>query len=268
MNLHIKGLSAYAKEIIQNTTQGCVHSVYRNTINIIVNDRLLAIQTANSPISPISLITAYDSETFADLTPQVGETISFDCSHAEIYELSAKGKIPHAVRHSLYRKFISTVLYSQAHGFNLIFQLSPKVDEDMILAAAENIIHDANSFYRKGKQLDAADKLCSLIGLGIGLTPSGDDFLCGILAGLHIQGIANDEFAVKLRENIFNNLSRTNEISQAFLQCALDGQFNLAVTELWNNPEKEQISEMFHSIGHSSGMDMLCGIYFLFFLME
>ena len=268
MILHIESLSAYAKQIIQDDTQGCVHSVYRNTINIIVNGRLLAIQTTDSPVSPISLMTAYDSETFAALAPQIGQMINFDCSCAKIYELAAKGKISHAVRHSLYKKFIPTVLYSQVHGFNLIFQLSSKVDEDLVLTAAENIIHDANSLYRKGRQLESADKLCSLIGLGTGLTPSGDDFLCGMLAGLHIQGLADSDFALKLRENITKNLSRTNEISQAFLQCALDGQFNLAVNELWNNPEKEQISEMFHSIGHSSGMDMLCGIYFLFFLME
>ena len=268
MIFHIKGLSAYARKLIQDETQGCVHSVYKNTINILVRDHLFAIQTANSPISPISLITEYDSETFSSFSPEVGQMVSFDDSQAEVYELSPKDPIPLDTRHILYKKFIPTVLYSKVHGFNLIFQLSPIVDNDMILAAAENIIHDANSFYRKDKPIEASKKLCSLIGLGTGLTPSGDDFLCGILAGLHIQGEEDSIFAKQLRQDIHENLSRTNDISQAFLKCALEGQYNLAVNELWKNPSKEQISEMFHSIGHSSGMDMLCGIYFLFFLME
>lgn len=110
--------------------------------------------------------------------------------------------------------------------------------------------------------------MSELIGLGVGLTPSGDDFLCGVLAGLYIQGKEFSEFAYRLRDNIRKNLHRTNDISAAFLSCAMDGHFSHAVNELWNNPSTEQISKMFHEIGHSSGMDTLCGIYFLFFLTE
>lgn len=263
MIFHIKALSTYARHIIQNEATGSVHSVYRNTVNITVNGRLLALQTANSPISPISLITDC-----ADFLAEKGQVVAFDCSQAIIYDLAPAGLIPHETRHDLYRKFSHVIKNSKVNGYNLIFLMSPKVSQDLILTVAETKIHEANTLFHKGRYQEVAVKIGGLIGLGIGLTPSGDDFLCGVLAGLYIQGKERSEFAVYLKDYIRENLHRTNEISQAFLSCALDGHFSLAVNKLWNNPGEEEISEMFHAIGHSSGIDTLCGIYYLFFLME
>ena len=182
--------------------------------------------------------------------------------------MAPKQPIDHPTRHKLYKKFIQIITQSNTGGFELIFQISAKVDQDFVLSAAETKIHEAHRFCNKNQYPQAAQKLSELIGLGIGLTPSGDDFLCGVLAGLHIQGKEFSEFAYCLRDYIQKNLNRTNKISAAFLSCAVEGHFSHAVNELWNNPSSEQISEMFHRIGHSSGMDTLCGIYFVFFLME
>lgn len=266
MVLRITSLSFYAIKIIKNAKNGYVHSVYRNTINIMVNGRLLAIQTSGSPLSPISLIS--DLNTFEHLSIKPDDELSFDITGAKVYDLAAKEMIAHRTRHELYRKFFYIIRASEVSGYNLIFQMSEKVDHDLVLSAAENKIHEANKLYQKERYQEAADKLCELIGLGSGLTPSGDDFLCGILAGLHIQGILGTEFSNYLHASVEKNIHRTNEISKEFLHCALDGHFSLAVNDLWNNPSEDQISQSFHAIGHSSGIDTLCGIYFLFFLME
>lgn len=268
MIFQITKLSTYAKQILKYRRKGIVHSVYRNTVNITVNGKLLALQTANSPISPISLITDLDSESISKLSLKTGDKISFIRKNATIIDLAPKQPIDHPTRHELYKKFTRIITQSQTGGFELIFQMSSKVDQDFILSAAETKIHEVHRFYDKNQYPQAAEKLSELIGLGIGLTPSGDDFLCGVLAGLYIQGKEFSEFAYCLRNSLQKNLHRTNEISAAFLSCAMDGHFSHAVNELWNNPNAEQISKMFHAIGHSSGMDTLCGIYFLFFLME
>ena len=70
--------------------------------------------------------------------------------------------------------------------------------------------------------------LCHLIGLGIGLTPSGDDFLCGFLAGLRLSD-GSSVFLPFLEQHILHTLDRTNEISAAFLRCAVLGQFSAPV---------------------------------------
>lgn len=270
MIFHINELSTYALQILQESREGSVHSVYRNTVNIMVNGKLLAVQTANSPISPISLISNLkpDTDALEHFSCKKDERVHLEYADAKVYDLAPQHPITHLIRHELYKKFTRIITQSKTGGLELIFQISSKVDQDLVLSAAETKIHEVHKLYSRKQFQEAAEKLCELIGLGIGLTPSGDDFLCGILAGLHIQGIKSSEFADHLRNGIQNNLHRTNEISAAFLSCAMDGHFSHAVNELWNNPSTEQISKMFHKIGHSSGMDTLCGIYFLFFLME
>lgn len=268
MIFQITKLSTYAKQILKYRRKAIVHSVYRNTINITVNGKLLAIQTADSPISPISLITDLDPNSIGSLSLKAGDKITFTRRKATIVDLAPKQPIDHPTRHELYKKFTRIITQSQTGGFELIFQMSSNVDQDFILSAAETKIHEVHRFCDKNRYPQAAEKLSELIGLGVGLTPSGDDFLCGVLAGLYIQGKEFSEFAYRLRDNIRKNLHRTNDISAAFLSCAMDGHFSHAVNELWNNPSTEQISKMFHEIGHSSGMDTLCGIYFLFFLTE
>ena len=68
MQIMITDLSLYAKTILEQHSSWTVHSVYRNsswtvhsvyrkTINLQSGDLLLALQTAGSPLSPISLIT-------------------------------------------------------------------------------------------------------------------------------------------------------------------------------------------------------------------
>ena len=95
-----------------------------------------------------------------------------------------------------------------------------------------------------------------LIWLGIGLTPSGDDFLCGFLAGLRLSNGSS---------LFLHTLDRTNEISAAFLRCAAFGQFSTPVHLLTDpNVTARQIYLVFSSISHSSDIDTLCGIYIAF----
>ena len=102
------------------------------------------------------------------------------------------------------------------------------------------------------------------IWLGIGLTPSGDDFLCGFLAGLRLSD-GSSVFLPFLEQHILHTLDRTNEISAAFLRCAAFGPFSTPVHLLTDpNVTARQIYLVFSSISHSSDIDTLCGIYIAF----
>lgn len=129
-----------------------------------------------------------------------------------------------------------------------------------MLLAAKKHIHLTDELCRLGDYPEAAVRLSRLLGLGIGLTPSGDDFLCGVLAGLHMAGNDSHPFTQRLRSELANRLSDTIDISAAFLSCALDQQFSLAVNRLYRLPTAEEILASFEEIGHSSGTDTLCGI--------
>lgn len=72
--------------------------------------------------------------------------------------------------------------------------------------------------------LDLADALAAvprLVGLGPGLTPAGDDLLCGALAAVH--GFGGDEPAAALAAAVRAHAHRTTPLSAALLRVAADG---------------------------------------------
>ncbi|OYP55145.1 hypothetical protein CG709_01490 [Lachnotalea glycerini] len=112
---------------------------------------------------------------------------------------------------------------------------------------------------------DAAKEIVKLIGLGIGLTPSGDDFLCGLLAGMHLlkRTAASIAFEAAVQKKIYQSRKKTNDISAAFLEATLNNNYSYAVKMLTTSVSYQDIYQAFCSIGHSSGIDTLCGIQFV-----
>jgi len=62
-------------------------------------------------------------------------------------------------------------------------------------------------------------------GVGIGLTPSGDDFISGLLTALKVLEIINKENNSYLRKIIYDNAKGDNLISNNFLFYASEGLF-------------------------------------------
>jgi hypothetical protein len=104
----------------------------------------------------------------------------------------------------------------------------------------------------------------SLIGLGPGLTPSGDDFLGGAMIAAH--ALNRPEVAVRLHRNIAPTAERaTNSISRAHLDAAAKGaggaRLHAALNSiLAGDPDRlPACVEAVGRIGHTSGWDALAG---------
>jgi len=126
------------------------------------------------------------------------------------------------------------------------------------------------------KELDVAT--LDLVGLGYGLTPSGDDFLAGLVGTLNcfaknqkISPILNGQI-IKLNKVIYSILgtSKTNLISETLLANALNGFLSETIGDFLrslfkSHPDsKKNVAQKLEdllSIGHSSGADFLAGIY-------
>ncbi|MBQ4046050.1 MAG: DUF2877 domain-containing protein [Lachnospiraceae bacterium] len=304
--MKITSMSNYAAEILKNHSEGHVHSVYRRTINLTVGHHLLAIQAEGSPLSPISLLTDVRSPelsmtgigpgypfliTNSSLIFPEGTNLPLSGSakadrkssvpvsfgSAEIKDLflpyadegtAGNGRIDPAedMQAALIKDIRQVLLNGSSDGFPGIFQNAPEVEEDLIRMAAGSRIRAASKAIRLGDPEEASRQLASLIGMGIGLTPSGDDFLCGILAGLRLLVKNKQDQRSRLQDDlqrrIPGRLCRTNEISRAFLLCALEGQFSEPVINLTGRTNTKSINTMFNAIGHSSGRDTLCGIWY------
>lgn len=122
-----------------------------------------------------------------------------------------------------------------------------------------------NYFQQLLKQLAndfSGESLKQFVGLGVGLTPSGDDFIVGLLSvlsrydasGQWLNGIRNE-----LKGSTIDK--KTTRVSSYMIHYALDGCFNAALIELVCGKVAENLENV-NSIGSTSGTDMLTGVGF------
>ncbi len=122
------------------------------------------------------------------------------------------------------------------------------------------------------RKLDPSAKIAvkELIGLGTGLTPTGDDFLVGFLTGLScVKGKEESRlnFLSDLGRAVIRLSRRTNDISRTYLYHAVHGRVSSALARLAEAILEGQAGRpLLHSvegvmkIGHASGMDMVTGL--------
>ena len=110
----------------------------------------------------------------------------------------------------------------------------------------------------------APDSVIRLLGLGPGLTPSGDDFLTGLLVGLHSLNRHNsaNQLANQLLPEAF---AKTNVLSLAYLRCAAVGQASAPLHRLLyalgtNKADLPLALAALLNTGYSSGWDSLTGV--------
>ncbi|MGH8764828.1 MAG: DUF2877 domain-containing protein [Burkholderiales bacterium] len=119
----------------------------------------------------------------------------------------------------------------------------------------ESIANPARAFLDWLAGKDKPDD--SLIGLGPGLTPAGDDFVGGTMIALRAFGriaLADRiaEWALPLAKE------RTNRISRAHLECAAEGEGHEYLHDLLATPGKENLKKLAR-VGHTSGLDAAAG---------
>jgi Protein of unknown function (DUF2877) len=101
-----------------------------------------------------------------------------------------------------------------------------------------------------------------LIGLGPGLTPSGDDVLAGALLGLDACGLQS--VAAQLGAHVAAAAELgTSPLSTAFLHCAIAGETSAilhhALSLALTNADWPTALDSLNRIGHTSGWDHLAG---------
>ncbi|MGX4685816.1 DUF2877 domain-containing protein [Vagococcus sp. JNUCC 83] len=111
---------------------------------------------------------------------------------------------------------------------------------------------------------DINQLISKVIGFGQGLTPSGDDFVVGLLA---LNSRIN-----YLPETVFQTIrykiteKHTTDVSIAYLKSALNQQYSSMIVDVissLDDPSKLiKALELLAKMGHSSGIDTIAGIYY------
>lgn len=103
-----------------------------------------------------------------------------------------------------------------------------------------------------------AEILGDLVGNGGGLTPLGDDVLCGWLAVL----VATDRLTGAVAEDVRGVLDRTTVLSATLVECALHGEVLpefAAYLDALGTPDESTATYALTRIGHTSGAGLWWG---------
>jgi len=219
------------KMMVNGFCNGRIHSVFDRVINIESDithtiDSLFSICVRNVPPAPARIIV--DSNTsWLDLGMETSQEFSLECGNAPVWRGSYD--------------------YSLSDP-QVILQRIAKIHiqaSDSLMGISYNDVE-------------------ALIGRGLGLTPSGDDFLAGVLYGLHFLKCGG--LLEPLSEKVNNLLYRTTRLSRHFLKYALAGKWGQTEQDVMFALMTDCGSDLNNAIdnllavGSSSGADELSGM--------
>ena len=276
--------------LFQNGADAHIHSAYKSTVNLQTDSGLFTLQAADVPPTPMVVILdcteAQLSRLVADTKTVLfrkeglvlgGETVGFapTCS---IYRGTLRRATTRQPSTASCSNHIREVLEYSAPQESIYAVLSdrPREDELSRRTAREtlDILKQTRQLFKWGGAA-AAKRLCDLVGLGLGLTPAGDDFLVGVLAACDLVSHTSHEFYKALVREIGAGQNKTNAVSARYLTFACAGSYadplRAAVQGMLDNaPSGELRGALVRAAktGHSSGSDALSGVLWYLNLIE
>lgn len=284
-----EAISAQLLDLLpQQPEPAAVHSVFRTSANLLYQGQLVTLLDDTRPLYPcaarlggsLPALSAGEPALLCReriLFPRSGFTVTLD--RAQVTSLSLFSppstlQQPHPAAAEALRETILT--RGKPEGFAPLLTMleaspSPLPDNPYVRYAADRI----PALFAALRQRDAeaaGEAAYSIAGCGIGLTPSADDFLCGVMASVLASAIARGEqtewlpITAAMAERA---APRTNLISAAFLRQAACGQLSSDVLTLIRTLYSSVLSLRLPSaamnviaFGETSGTDILTGIYF------
>jgi hypothetical protein len=104
-----------------------------------------------------------------------------------------------------------------------------------------------------------------LLGLGFGLTPSGDDFLVGVIAAMNLAGLDVEKMRSVVSD--YDNPFARTVLCDA-VDCYYFEPLCRVVESIQDGSLSESMIEGLLRVGHTSGLDTLAGMHFALGKME
>lgn len=148
-------------------------------------------------------------------------------------------------------------------GFGALLGTEVTHDPVGILEIARPMVVGVTRALEVGDRTGAAESAARLIGLGPGLTPSGDDVLVGIEAALHAVGHPAAGFLAPALGDV---AERTTDVAATFLRHAAAGEFaervHTLLASLLGSDDETIPAAIDRAVawGATSGMDCLLGV--------
>jgi len=289
------------QDILNDKVRGEVHSVYKNSFNIITLDqKIVTILAPNKSMSPNSL-KIIDEICFLYLDIKQGDMVIFYKTHMSIVNKEVNIYYNEAIewdncpnftfikekKEILDEKLFLIGQYLQQSGsrdgiypllntLEEIENIEIVLNKGYILSKSELFIYKRFIDFIKAfkdNKIDVISQLTNkIIGFGAGLTPSMDDFICGIMiSNIYLSYFLDLDInqAYNINTEIVKNIdNKTTKISEEMLKLSSKGKVSEDIRQLLvcllSNEDKINIKDKISKVadfGHSSGTDILCGIY-------
>ena len=249
-----------------------VHSRFRRAENLTDGDRLVSIVTPEIGAGPRNIVVA-------DLVPSDVQRVRvrrseieldtqwFSIDAASTYDSSLRIEIrsPESFRSNL--GLFCDLLVDLSPEKSLAFLLDERrLDEfrpGFEQTLADHIAHCVRDTFTS----DLLRGVSRLKGAGFGLTPSGDDFICGLLIGTHIlDRICGTQLAL-IRRAVFESARSGSILTDTSLALARDGlvferlrDLVAALTSGEGQDVRRSALTLF-AVGHTSGADLATGLF-------
>ncbi|MFD2116683.1 DUF2877 domain-containing protein [Paenibacillus yanchengensis] len=280
--IHVKsGDAHFIMRIKESDFYGEVHSLFKRTMNIRCLDSgvLYTVACRDLDNAPNTLIADFTNIHVFDIKLNMRVSSSMHRLYIDdrmvlSVELTEQWvcKLPQfPVNYSKLKKNIS-VMKKYMHEFGQqgkrkrTEQLDHSFEKEVARLLQERSVVFVHELYagREEKAVNAAQRL---LGLGPGLTPSGDDFLVGFFGVIHLPGGPLHSHTTLCCKILNQAAQYTNEISLAALQQAANGRVRECIVTLIDDlaygTSEQVLTSLFDvlRIGSSSGMDIAMGIY-------
>ena len=262
------------------------HSSFTQALNLKLDDKLISILNEDKVLAPYSLTLPIDfftkysphnhlflkkgkNDSVVLFLPKNLEQYIFTSENCEDLKLNLQLKIK--FKDDFFKIFFTYLNKNKRQNslFELIFDKRDPFCQEKYEKLKINS-QSANNLNIQSLSRDLSD----FLGLGSGLTPSGDDFILGFL---FIFTLCNAKSLSYISEEIKKQLTLTNDISATMLKHALSKRFNLNLIKTANYLQKinpanfnDCIDGIFSlkNYGHSSWQDCLLGIYTALLLLK
>ena len=247
------------------------HSRFEQVVNYVNNDHLLSVVLAAIGAGPINIVVdqlpGIDGQVVIKGKHVCINTQEYDVPNENLYRSLLDDTDWHT---DILQRNIACflqVLKDDAPDLSLVFLLdearlrhfkpgfNQKLAEELSVGVSELFAGEISSGVSK------------LRGCGLGLTPSGDDFLAGVLLALNALELGLNEDYSAVMETIYCVARQANPLSNALLMMARNGRFycdqKKLIEALFSQSEDAVIRAVVAALNHgeTSGADTCTGIY-------
>lgn len=275
-NHHKMELLSFGDRIPNGTF--AIHSRFRRTVNFYNNSVLISIVNEDIGRGPLNIIMrGLDLQKIHSLSiyNNILTINNIRILIHEIVKYSSRLSLK-AISISKFTdnlEFLQTALPKLCVEKSLSFLIDEKREMELSTGFEKEFVKRMRAgvdLILEGTMTSLENGISTIKGCGFGLTPSGDDFIAGLLAGLYLKQELFGKDLSEIRNAIYKTAQGDNLISNTFLYLARDGLFVERFKNFINSllyEEKEEIHaniQKIINVGETSGADMLVGFMFSF----